>query len=415
MRVAPRLNAGIADTVPTGSILQVVGKFNRWLKIHHNGRDVWLADWVDYSRIDSAAPTGSQGPAAPTGSQQPAAPIDNCCFVDRQCQSEQEWSDGYWAYQDGQCAAPAQPQPAAPAQPVSSAPAIVDNCCFVDRQCQSEQDWIAGYDAFQNGQCAAPAQPQPATPAQPSAIDLASGGNCCSLGWDCWMEEERVQGYYAYQMNQCAGLPQLSAITLTGPVPRIEGSDQFVQHIIATLKMMQSLAPHWYNYVITGLDLIVEEPVHIPPARDGQQDTCWAFANDSERKATVQTCFMLSTIRYGEGAEFDQADTAGMLGHEACHIHTYEEGKHFGSQAEEEELCAKMGTGARILLDSAISARLDPRRGTKYLDVRAATNRQRAYCSEGYRADLFCPTWQRMESEWRDVPFDVFPPGAPVW
>ena len=216
-------------------------------------------------------------------------------------------------------------------------------------------------------------------------------------------------------MNQCADLPQLSAITLTGPVPRIEGSDRFVQHIAATLKMMKSLAPDWYHYVITGLDVIVEEHVHVPPSHDGQQITCWAFANNQERRATVQTSFMLWTIQHGGPAEFDQADTAGMLGHEACHIHTHEEGKHFGSQAEEEALCAKMGTGARVLLDSAIAARLDPGHGTKYFRVHDARSRLRGYCTEGYRADLFCPTFQKLESEWSNVPLAVFPPGAPQW
>ncbi len=25
--------------------------------------------------------------------------IDNCCFVDRQCHSDQDWVNGYWAFQ----------------------------------------------------------------------------------------------------------------------------------------------------------------------------------------------------------------------------------------------------------------------------------------------------------------------------
>ncbi len=86
LRAAPSLNAVIADTVRSGTILQVVGKLNRWLKINLNGREVWLADWVDYSRVDSSEPTESQ---------QPAAQIDNCCGIDRQCQTDQEWIDGY--------------------------------------------------------------------------------------------------------------------------------------------------------------------------------------------------------------------------------------------------------------------------------------------------------------------------------
>lgn len=117
LRTEPSLTADIADTVPSGSILQVVGKLNRWLKIDRNGREVWLADWVNFSRVDESA-------AAPNPQPASAAPanVDNCCFVDRQCQSDAEWEAGYWAYQNRQCAAPAQLQPVPPAQPVASTP-----------------------------------------------------------------------------------------------------------------------------------------------------------------------------------------------------------------------------------------------------------------------------------------------------
>ena len=90
LRAAPSLYADIADTVRTGAVLEVVGKSGSWLKINRNSNEVWLADWVNYSRVDS-------GPL-----ESPAAtPIDNCCFVDRPCQSDQEWVAGYWAYQNG--------------------------------------------------------------------------------------------------------------------------------------------------------------------------------------------------------------------------------------------------------------------------------------------------------------------------
>ena len=29
--------------------------------------------------------------------------VNNCCFVNRQCVTEQQWVDGYWAYQRNQC------------------------------------------------------------------------------------------------------------------------------------------------------------------------------------------------------------------------------------------------------------------------------------------------------------------------
>ena len=400
LRAEPSRTAGIAETIHSGTVLQVVGAFNRWLKIDRYGREVWLADWVDYSRVDSSAPSESS---------QPTTPIDNCCGIDRQCQGEAEWEAGYWAYQNGQCPTPAQPQPVTPAQPVASAPANVDNCCYVDRQCQRDWEWTEGYWAYQTGQCAAPAQPQPVTRALPSASELATGGNCCSINWDCRYPEDRVQGYYAYRIDQCAGLPQTSAITLTGPVPRIEGSDRFVQHIIATLKLMQSIAPAWYNYVITGMDVIVESTGTRNPG------SCTASANDRDRRVTLESCWIDYDSQITGVIEHDQADTAVALAHEACHIHTHEEGIPFANQEHEEAECRKFGTGVRVLFSSAISVGMSPRRGVIYWCKDSALNSLRSFCAHGYRADLFCPTLQELESKWQDVPYELFPPGAPYW
>ena len=372
----------------------------------------WLSGWHAYQNnqcaasVPSGQPANSSAPPTQPVASTPAT-VDNCCFVDRQCNTDLEWMAGWHAYQYGQCAAPAQPQPLAPSQPVASTPATVDNCCFVDRQCNTDLEWMGGWHAYRNGQCIASAQRV--------ASSLATGGNCCSLGWPCRTEVEREQGYWTYQINQCAGLPQTSAVTLTGPVPRIDGSSQFVGHITATLRFMKSAAPAWYNYVVTGLDSIVEEPVHVPPYRDGQITDCWAFANYRERKATIQTCFMSWAINHNGPVEFDQVDTAGALGHEACHIHTHEEGKYFATQEDEEELCGKMGGGASVLLRSALATGLDPRHGTLYFNKDRALSLISQHCSAGYRADLFCPTLQRLEGIWRNVPFSVFPPGSPEW
>ncbi len=132
--------------------------------------------------------------------------IDNCCFVDRQCSSDQDWTDGYWAFQNNQCPAPAPAQSSAPSssQPVSAAPAQIDNCCFVDRQCQTDQDWTDGYHAFQNKQCQAPAQSPASTSSQPVSAAGAQVDNCCFVNRQCSNELEWEAGYYAYQNNQCA-------------------------------------------------------------------------------------------------------------------------------------------------------------------------------------------------------------------
>ncbi len=300
-----------------------------------------------------------------------SAQIDNCCFVDRQCSSDQDWTNGYWAFQNGQCHVPAQPQPQTSAAPVGNVPAQIDNCCGIDRQCSSDQEWTNGYWAFQNGQCAAPAQPQPQTS--------------------------------------------------TAPVPRIEGSSRLVNHITAALKFLKSVAPDWYNYVITGMDSIVEVPAPgwkfeevctevYDPVRKVTTETCvrggcTARAYYRERKVTLESCWLDNLGRLGVGVPYyDQRTTAAVLAHEACHIHTHEEGKHFATLEDEEAECDKFGMGAGALFSSALPTGLDPSRGTNYYEKDRTLGLLRQYCSGGYRADLFCPTLQRLEDIWRNVP-----------
>ena len=204
LRASFSLESAIIETAPAGTTLQVVGSHSRWLRINRNGNDVWMADWVAYTRVEEGVP--SQG--------QTASDIDNCCFVDRQCSSDQEWTDGYWAYQNGQCPAPAQSQTPTSSQPVSGVPAQIDNCCFVDRQCHTDQDWTNGYWAFQNNQCSAPGQ---------SVLSVGQADN----------ERSRM---------------------------RIEGSADFIALVNASLDLLKARAPHWYDYTVFGLDWILEVP-----------------------------------------------------------------------------------------------------------------------------------------------------------
>ena len=136
----------------------------RWLQINRNGNEVWMAGWVSHSRVESNTQTQT--------STQTASNIDNCCFVDRQCNTDQEWTDGYWAFQSKQCIAPAGSQTQTSTQTTSTIASQTDNCCFVDRQCATDQEWTDGYWAYQNNQCGAPVQTQ--TQTQTSAQPVIS-------------------------------------------------------------------------------------------------------------------------------------------------------------------------------------------------------------------------------------------------
>ncbi len=204
LRASYSLESAIVGSAPAGTTLQVVGNNGRWLRINRNGNDVWMADWVAYTGVDGSEPTPEQS----------TSDIDNCCFVDRQCQTDQEWTDGYWAFQNGQCAAPTSSGAPISSQPVSGAPAQIDNCCFVDRQCTTDQEWADGYHAFQNNQCSAPGQ-------SVLSVDPAD--------------------------NKRRAL-------------RIEGSARFIAQVNASLDLLKARAPRWYDYTVFGYDWILEVP-----------------------------------------------------------------------------------------------------------------------------------------------------------
>ena len=135
------------------------------------------------------------------------AEVDNCCFVDRQCNSDEEWTNGYWAFQKGQCSAPANANASIAPSAVQT---DVDNCCFVDRQCNTDEEWTSGYWAFQNGQCGAPANtnasvaPANANVSIPPSAAQTDVDNCCFVDRQCNTDEEWTSGYWAFQNGQCS-------------------------------------------------------------------------------------------------------------------------------------------------------------------------------------------------------------------
>ena len=185
LRATYSLEGEIVEAVSAGAILQVVGMFNRWLKINRNGNEVWLADWVGFTRVADGAQTQSQ--------------VDNCCFVDRQCTVDAEWTSGYWAFQNNQCAAPLQSRPQISSQPANISTGTIDNCCFLGWQCHSDEDW--------------------------------------------------ARGHFAFHINQCKHRGV-----------EIEGSEAFVLRIEEALDILQNRAPTWYAYSISGLTKIREVP-----------------------------------------------------------------------------------------------------------------------------------------------------------
>ncbi len=236
LRAAPSLNAEIAGTVRTGDILLVIGHNERWLRVRRPGAEAWLANWVNFSRVEQ---TQTQ--------TETAAEIDNCCFVDRQCATDQQWINGYWAYQHGQCAAPAQMPAETSAQPAASETGVIDNCCFAGWQCNSDQEWVNGYHAYQNNQCDAP----------PSASrrSATNADSCCQLGWNCTIDEDRTfaRWWFDDHNGHCYIPIQVSFDGLI-----VEGTRPIVDRVIRSLNLLKTKAPHWYAYTRNALIKIRE-------------------------------------------------------------------------------------------------------------------------------------------------------------
>jgi hypothetical protein len=115
----------------------------------------WIAKTSRVGATESAITSRSQKKQAQQPVQQ-QSDIDNCCFVDRQCDTDEEWTRGYWAFKNKQCDMPTGSQ--TQSQSRATASEEVDNCCFIGWQCEADEEWRSGYWAFQNDQCDAPAQ-----------------------------------------------------------------------------------------------------------------------------------------------------------------------------------------------------------------------------------------------------------------
>ncbi len=307
LRAEPNIEGRWIETVASGTVLRVNGASGSWLRISRNGSVVWMADWLSYARVESVDGSQSQ--------------IDNCCFVDRQCVSDQEWINGYWAFQNGQCAAPVQTQTQTSTQPVAGTPANVDNCCYVDRQCYSDQDWIDGYYAYQYNQCTASTgsgQGAPVsiaagklawTPIMPEGVRqfLANPSpdpfnNCCQMHHNtCHSAEAWNHGHWQFVNHHCAR---------PAPVPTrppVEGPPHFIFWMDRAFELIARDAPEWLDYIYkSGLQKIV-----MLPTAGGS-----GFANQSW---TFEFAYEAGESPDGMPSYDQYYGMTGVLVHEACH------------------------------------------------------------------------------------------------
>ena len=248
LRASFSLDARIVDTALAGTTLSVTGSFDRWLKISRNSLEVWMANWVGFTRVDA---------------QPDSSDIDNCCFVDRQCNSNHEWTNGYWAYQNNQCRAPIAPVSSISTPITATDTAEVDNCCFIGWQCHSDSDW--------------------------------------------------ERGYHAYQSNSC----DHSEVNFRGIM--VQGTAGFKALVARGFDLLKNRAPHWYDYAITGLNVVVE--VNPPHGSSGVHvDSAIASFNLASPFIPIPD---------------DDLTMAEFLVHEACHVHRHRAGLESGGYSGE--------------------------------------------------------------------------------
>ena len=296
LRAGHGLDSRIVETARAGSVLHVTGSVGDWLRIIRQGKQVWMANWVRHSRVQDGASAAAE----------PQAQVDNCCFVDRECVTDQDWTDGFYAYQHHQCAAtagsltgsaaPAQPQ--TPTQTGASAAAAskagqIDNCCFAGWDCQTDDEWRAGYMAYQNSEC--PVGSAASSRPVPPDID-----NCCWVNRNCVTDEDWARGHAAYLHFQCRADVPVS----------IQGSDSFVALMNWAFNLLRERAPRLYAYGISGLKVIRMVP---PGSAEGIY---------IESKTYVSAW---SPAQIPD--EWNAVREAGDIVHEACHAHRWDAGQ----------------------------------------------------------------------------------------
>ncbi len=261
-----------------------------------------MADWVGYTSVENSDQPQSQ------------SQTDNCCFVDRQCSTDEEWTSGYWAFQNNQCSAPSQSQQQTSSQPAISSPAQIDNCCFVNRQCNTDAEWTYGYFAFQNNHCQAPSQSaavNPRTQALPqtaatNALSALEFNNCCFFpDMGCQSSADWSNGYLAFRNHQCVHPAPIATR------PKIEGPAHFVNWIEKALELLGIQGPEWLSYVYSsGLRTIRMIPQG-RGSRFSNQEWVFEFSYDSSNNPDNNPEWVPS---------YDEIlGMVGVIAHESCH------------------------------------------------------------------------------------------------
>ena len=117
LRGGPGTGYEIVRTIQAGTELQVVAETERWFSVIHEGQQLWMANWLDYTRLEPT-PTPEPSPTAePTPTLKPTPTLE--------------------------------PTPTAEPQPLIELPPPVDTTSFLPECTQDEIEAIALSPAWQ--------------------------------------------------------------------------------------------------------------------------------------------------------------------------------------------------------------------------------------------------------------------------
>ncbi len=312
-RVAARARAGDVFTVTSSRR----GATWCWLEVTGG----WMAKT---SRVRSTEPAQ---PVIPVSSQPAASQptnINNCCFVDRQCQTDKEWTDGYWAYQNNQCGGQRQTS-----TPASASGSQVNNCCFIGWQCHTDDDWLRGYSAYQSNQCQNAQMQAALSVAIPPGVD-----NCCRVNQDCRSDADWNRGWLAFQHFRC-NLPAPSdGIS-------IQGSPEFITQVTNALRLLRDRAPKWWKYATSGLNAMKMIP---------EGGLSGVYPHSKVYEETLS-----EVLKDGRGEAGLVYVIFGIV-HEACHIH---EDHRYADGLDEEKACMEASLYALQEINPADRSTID--------------------------------------------------------
>lgn len=118
IRANPTTSSAVVATARAGDSFAVTDSRRAggwcWLEIARG----WLAKTGRVRTSATPAATNSEFTSQP----QQQSNIDNCCFVNQTCTSQDDWTNGYWAFQRNECPLGSSARPVSVSQPQNDPP-----------------------------------------------------------------------------------------------------------------------------------------------------------------------------------------------------------------------------------------------------------------------------------------------------